>query len=181
MKALSTRQSGMAALVVVLLLASIDWKEDSPKGKKSAALIAEATDHGKSRSLLHHVPEVLAVADVSLNKLGERVESDEDIIDVFSSKSWFVPPLPPPPAPPPKPVPSPPPTAPPLPFTFIGSYQEPNGHLIIFLSKGDRVLSVSPGDILENTYRVDGISAGQLGLTYLPLNIKQTMSIGEAS
>ena len=53
--------------------------------------------------------------------------------------------------------------------------------MIIFLTRGDQVYSVSPGDVLEGTYRVQGIESGQLILIYLPLNIQQTISIGEAS
>ncbi len=98
--------------------------------------------------------------------------------DIFASKSWYVPP---PPPPPPKPVPPPPPTAPPLPFAFMGSYQEPDGRLILFLTKGDRLYTVSPGDVIDGMYRVEEVVAGQLGLTYLPLNIKQSMTIGDAS
>ncbi len=97
--------------------------------------------------------------------------------NVFASKSWYVPP-PPPPPPPVKVVP-PPPTAPPLPFTYLGRYQDA-GKPVFFLVKGDRVLTVKEGDIIEGNYRVDGIAGSTLGLTYLPLNIKQTLDIGSA-
>jgi hypothetical protein len=63
----------------------------------------------------------------------------------------------------------------------MGSYLGKDGRMIIFLTKGDQVYSVSPGDVLESTYRVEGIASGQLVLLYLPLNIQQTISIGEAS
>jgi len=46
--------------------------------------------------------------------------------------------------------------------------------------RGDRVLTVSAGDVIEGTYRVDGIVGARLGLTYLPLNIRQTLDIGNA-
>lgn len=95
--------------------------------------------------------------------------------DLFASKSWYVPPPPPKPAPPPKP------TAPPLPFGFMGSYQEPDGRLILFLTRGERVYTVSMGDVIDGTYRVEAVVGGQLELTYLPMNIKQSLSIGEAS
>lgn len=98
--------------------------------------------------------------------------------DLFAGKSWYVPPPPPKPKPPPPP---PPPTAPPLPFAFMGSYQETDGRLIIFLTKGERLYTVSPGDVIDGTYRVEDVVSGQLGLTYLPLNIRQSMSVGEIS
>ncbi len=98
--------------------------------------------------------------------------------DLFAGKSWYVPP---PPPPPPKPSPPPPPTAPPLPFAFLGSYQEPDGRQIYFLTRGERLYTVSAGDVIDGTYRVEEASGGQLGLTYLPLNILQSMNVGEAS
>lgn len=103
---------------------------------------------------------------------------DGQAVDLFQAKSWYVPP---PPPPPPKPRPPPPPTAPPLPYTYLGQYLEPGGRQVIFLVKGDRLYTTTPGEVIDNTYRVEGIQSGQLGLIYLPLNIKQTMFVGEPS
>ena len=94
--------------------------------------------------------------------------------NAFPAMSWYVPP---PPMPPPKPLPPPPPTAPPMPFSFMGRYED-GEKLIILLVKGDRVYTVSEGEVIDNTYRVDRLTASQLELTYLPLNIKQTISTG---
>jgi len=94
--------------------------------------------------------------------------------NAFPAMSWYVPP---PPPPPPKPLPPPPPTAPPMPFSFMGRYED-GEKLIILLVKGDRVYTVSEGEVIDNTYRVDRLTASQLELTYLPLNIKQTISTG---
>jgi hypothetical protein len=101
------------------------------------------------------------------------------VADAFEGTTWYVPPPPPPPAPPAKPLPPPPPTAPPLPFTYLGRYQE-SSKPIFFLVKGDSVLSVSEGDVIEGAYRIDGVEGSLLNLTYLPLNIRQTINIGEA-
>ena len=101
--------------------------------------------------------------------------------DLFKSKSWFVPPPPPQkvsPPPPSKPEPPPPPTAPPLPYTYLGTYQEPGGKLAIYLTRLGKIYLVSSGDTLENLYHIDDIQDGYLGMTYLPLNIKQTLRIG---
>lgn len=97
--------------------------------------------------------------------------------NAFRAMSWYVPPPPPPPRPPPKPLPPPPPTAPPMPFSFMGHYEE-EGALIILLVKGERIYTVSEGEVIDNTYRVERLTGGQLELTYLPLNIKQTISAG---
>ncbi len=97
--------------------------------------------------------------------------------NAFESKSWYVPPPPPPPAPPAPPLPPPVPTAPPLPFTYLGQYQD-SDKPVILLVKQDRIYTVKAGDVIEGTYRVEGIVGATLGLTYLPLNIKQILNIG---
>jgi hypothetical protein len=122
-------------------------------------------------------PARVALSDESRLPLAlmHRPESGDDAVNVFAAKSWYVAP---PPPPPPKPRPPPPPTAPPLPFTFLGKYQESPGHLVIFLVKGDKVYTVIAGDVIDGTYRVDGIKGDVLALTYLPLNITQTLDTG---
>lgn len=110
-----------------------------------------------------------------LNREDATAKSDPADGNVFKAMSWYVPPPPPPPKPPPPP---PPPTAPPLPFSFMGRYEE-GGTLIILLVRGDRIYTVSEGEVIDNTYRVERLSGGQLELTYLPLNIRQTLSAGE--
>jgi len=117
---------------------------------------------------------------IALERL-KRTGADTQAVDLFATKSWFVPPPPAPPPPPPAPAAATPPSAPPLPFTFLGKMQEPGAKLIIFLVNGERVLTVTEGEIIDNTYSVDGIEQGQMVLTYLPLKIKQYIDIGEKS
>jgi hypothetical protein len=158
-----------------------EWQDAGRKGIKPAVNIVQANIPEPSRPAIRNVTSVAEIEDVKLDGLGKRGISNEKIINVFEKKTWFIPPPPPPPPPKPKPVPPPAPVAPPLPYAYLGSYQEPGGHLIIFLTKGERMYSVSPGDTLESVYRVDGIVGVQLSLTYLPLNTKQTINIGESS
>ena len=94
----------------------------------------------------------------------------------------FVLPLPPaPPAPRPRkvaPAPPPqPPQAPPLPFRMIGSIVE-DGKLTVFAARanGD-VVSLRVAEIIDNTYRVESIDNQVMTLTYMPLNLKQTMPL----
>ena len=119
---------------------------------------------------------------LKLDTLQARSMAQLDKDDMFKSKSWYIPP-PPPPKPkyvaPPPPPPPPPPTAPPLPYKFTGSFQEPGQKLVVYLSRGDKLYSVSAGDILEGTYKIESINAGQLVILYLPLNISQNLSIGD--
>lgn len=102
--------------------------------------------------------------------------TEAEVSNVFGATSWYVPPPPPPPEPPPPP---PKPTAPPMPFAYLGSY-DGGSKLIIILSKGDRVYTVSPGDVIEGTYRVESIKGLWLEMTYLPLKIRQTINTAGA-
>jgi hypothetical protein len=74
-------------------------------------------------------------------------------------------------------VPPPPPSAPPVPYTFIGRLSEDES-TTVFLAAGDRNLVVKPGDVIDNNYRVDAVTDNAVSLTYLPLNVKQTLSTG---
>ena len=97
-------------------------------------------------------------------------------LDAFETRSWYVPPPPPPPtapAPPPQVLP---PSAPPLPFTFLGQYQE-DDRQVILLMKGERMLLVKAGDVIDGTYQVEGIAGRHLTLLYMPLGIRQTLDV----
>jgi hypothetical protein len=100
----------------------------------------------------------------------------------FATLSWVAPP-----PPPPKPVvvvapPPPPPVAPPLPFTFVGMVEEGTPKPQAFLSRGDELLVVSAGDLLDNgAYRVDALSAGQIVFIHLPTNTKQVITLSGGS
>ncbi len=105
----------------------------------------------------------------------QQTDGNRKIGNVFNATSWYVPPPPPSPSL----LPPPPPAAPPLPFTYFGQYKDPgSAAMVIFLSNADRVYTVSEGDVIDGTYSVGPITSGQLELTYLPLNIKQSLNIG---
>jgi hypothetical protein len=111
-------------------------------------------------------------------ELLNRRDASGEAVNLFATRTWYVPP---PPPPPPKPAPPPKPTAPPLPFTFLGQYAESPEHVVFFLVKGDKVYTVSAGDVVDGTYRIEGVSGGQLALIYLPLNTRQLLSTGGSS
>ena len=74
------------------------------------------------------------------------------------------------------------PVAPALPFTFVGMVETGTGKPQAFLSKGDALLIVSAGDVLENnTYRVDSLTPTQVVFTYVPMNIQQTINVAGAA
>lgn len=134
--------------------------------EESTAIVQPAATHGEQTVQNKKGPPAGPIA-LRLDQL-HRHEKKYSVTDIFSGKSWYVPP--------PAPIPVPP-SAPPIPFTYMGKIVE-DGIPLFFLSKQERSYSVKPGDILDGTYRVDAIETGTVTLTYLPLNIKQTLSIG---
>ena len=97
------------------------------------------------------------------------------LADAFALQNWTPPPPPPPPAqPPPKP------TAPALPFTVLGKKLEDGGWQV-FLGRQDRTYIVRAQDVIEGNYRVESIAPPNLVFTYIPLNERQTLAIGDAN
>lgn len=72
------------------------------------------------------------------------------------------------------------PTSPVLPFTYLGKLNDA-GQVTVFLSAGSKSFVVKTGDVVAQVYRIDEIKPPTMTMTYLPLNIKQTMPIGEAN
>ncbi|GLO58666.1 MULTISPECIES: hypothetical protein [unclassified Pseudomonas] len=71
------------------------------------------------------------------------------------------------------------PTAPALPFQFVGRLGD-RDDLQVFLQSGEKLYVVRQGDVIEDTYRLDRVSANELSLVYLPLHQSQTLSVGSA-
>ena len=117
----------------------------------------------------------------SLLTLAHRVSNSAEAGALFATHSWYVPPPPPPPPPTAATTESltpPAPTAPPLPYAYMGTFTPDGATPVFFLTMGDRVFNVRIGETLDNLYSVDGLSNGQLQLTYKPLNIKQQLTVG---
>lgn len=47
--------------------------------------------------------------------------------------------------------------------------------VILFLSRNGRQFTVKTNDIMDDTYRVDKITGSDAVLTYLPMNVQQTL------
>lgn len=119
-----------------------------------------------------------AAGDAGTDKAG-KVKVPQ--VDLFATQSWYVAPvmtaeqqaaLNAPVAPTV-------PTAPPLPFQFIGKLED-SQQLQVFLQNGERLYVVRAGDVIDETYKVDRISATEMSLVYLPLKFAQTLSVGSA-
>ena len=70
---------------------------------------------------------------------------------------------------------------PPFPFKFAGVQRQSSGQTIYFLIKDNKLYTVEVGQILDSVYSIDGEEGGQLNVTYLPLDRKQTISMGSAT
>lgn len=122
-------------------------------------------------------------AAVAAAKAGEQAAKpvDLNLRDLFPSKSW-------------KPVAqlatvteqpvavqpvALPPAAPVLPFQFVGRLDDRDDQQV-FLQNGEKLYVVRRGDVIDDTYRIEQISATELSLVYLPLHLSQTLSVGSA-
>ena len=81
---------------------------------------------------------------------------------------------------PPKPVPVetaalPPPSPPPMPYRVAGQVIH-DGKPGVVLAKGDRLLMVEQGDVVDGGYRVASIEATRVTLVYLPLNATEHLT-----
>lgn len=152
----------------------------------STVMIGAATDHqdaapvgapAEAAVVMKMIEPKLADEPPAFELSALRRDKPAEPLDAFESRSWYVPP----PAPPPvtarvEPMLPPPPTAPQLPFSFLGQYQE-DDRLVILLMKGERMLLVRAGEVIDGTYRVEGIEGRLLTLLYLPLGIRQTLDV----
>ncbi len=190
-----TLRKWIAPVALLLALGFVLFTYDQSAEDAKTEIVAVAP---KKESPLKAEPK-LQPGELDLARLARRVEQNEPG-NAFESLSWYQAPLrvrktyepealPPPrsalpnpipmlpiaaaPPPPPKPV------APAVPFTYLGTYQDA-GKPTYFLVKGDQVYHVKEGDVIEGVYRVEGVEGTSLKLMYLPLNIRQTLNVGQA-
>lgn len=71
------------------------------------------------------------------------------------------------------------PRAPELPFRYAGKMLE-GARSTVFLLKGDEPFSVSPGERVGGDYRLVAMDESELTFVYLPLGIRQRLSLAEA-
>lgn len=106
-----------------------------------------------------------------------------EIADPFAATNWSAPATPPPAAEAgPKqaaaapPAPPPAPSAPPNPFVYVGSYKD-GAQQVVMLMRGEQLLLIQQGETIDNTYRLERILPGGLVMTYLPLQLRQSVPI----
>ena len=72
--------------------------------------------------------------------------------------------------------PAPAPAAPPAPFTYVGKLDDSPTGTQFFLMENGRLFSVLKGEKISRQWRLDNDDAGSLYLTFLPLNMPQTLT-----
>ena len=72
--------------------------------------------------------------------------------------------------------PAPAPVAPPAPFTYVGKLDDSPTGTQFFLMENGRLFSVLKGEKISRQWRLDNDDAGSLYLTFLPLNLPQTLT-----
>ena len=149
----------------------------------SHAAAASQADRGAQPATRVAADAVAPTTAASAAPHGDRSEAiPGETGQPFASLSWVAPP-----PPPPKPVvvvaaPPAPPVAPPLPFTFVGLVEKGTPKPQAFLSKGDELLVVSLGDVLDNgAYRVEAVSASQIAFIHLPTSTRQVINLSGGS
>ena len=169
-----TSRSKFLGGALALSLAATGWLSARENG---AVEVAEAVSSGRpvraAESLQSGAPSATsdAAAGLHLETLRRR-EAGQGITDLFAAKTWQAP------APRLKPEPVAAPSAPPLPFVYLGKMAY-DGNVTVFVSRQDSNYAVHEGDVLDSAYKVDAIKGSLMTLTYLPLNMKQTMHIGD--
>lgn len=171
--AFSQRQRRIVlAVSLILTLAAVVWVGKDEDSVAPVAAVSKPAGKAERRDA-SEAGKKAGASELRLELL-KRQPMKSGGEELFAGKSWYVLPPPPPPLPPP------PPAAPPLPFTYMGKLLQ-GDQWAVFLTAPDRNYMVKPGDVIEDTYRVEEVRAPMMTLTYLPLNMKQTLYIGEAN
>jgi hypothetical protein len=153
-----------------------------PAARTTTDAATAATPHAMAHAAAHAPASHGAAASATPATPRERLAalraplSVESANNPFAASSWLPPP-PPVEAPVVQEVRAPAPVAPPVPFTYLGELDAKAARPQVFLSSGDRLLIVSPGEVVDDQYRVESVSESDVVLTYLPLNQTQAVSI----
>ena len=158
-----------AALMVLYLVPPVNQEVVAPAKTAAAKNRAALTSAKPTESAKQSVTTVLKILPRN---------HDEDAPGSFMSERWTVPvkvavvkaqPV--------VVLPEPPPQAPALPFRFLGRYVE-DGQTVVFLQHNELNFAVRVGDVLQQDYKVQAVTASAITFVYLPLNQSQNLEIG---
>ncbi len=128
-----------------------------------------AAEKGAARSTAQPAPRPV-VPELDLGSFS-RPAAGEEVSDAFETRSWL---------PPPPPTRAEPPSVPPFPLTYVGKIIDAGTVVVFLVNKQEKSYVVRAGDKIDNTYLVEHIDDTRMTLTYLPLNLPQTLAIGAA-
>ncbi len=100
--------------------------------------------------------------------------SDWPALSGAARRAWLPRPAPAPPAPASAAASEPPPP-PAFPYQWFGQ-MEVEGQTRLFIASPQRVWAVFPGEVLDQKWRIDGVSAGRLQLTWLATGAAVTLA-----
>lgn len=168
-----------AALLLTLAATAYGWVNDRKAAMASTVEAAEPTIRPQLDVWPESAPTLPArnLPEAASDIFAVKKEPEPEPKKVVVSPPAL---LPPPVTLPPQQTLPLPPAAPPLPFTYLGKLGE-DGKFTVFLSVRGRSFAVKTGDTVAQVYRVDEIRPPMMALTYIPMNIKQTMQIGETN
>jgi hypothetical protein len=161
---------------VALVCLALLWLAPSPADEADVvAMPATMAQRRAGSALAVTAPPVMAPVASAPARLTDEPAS----ADPFQARSWL------PPPPPVKPMPvlvaapaaSVAPVAPPVPFGFMGRMEAGAGAPKVFLTHKEALVVAGVGDVIDKLYRVEDISAQGVTLLYLPLQVRQTISL----
>jgi hypothetical protein len=162
MNPVSRRRALLAvAFVSALVSAALAPSEESAPSPKPAGKAPAPASPGGGQKLAARVVEIPPLLNYR-RTLGEGVE----VVDLFEPKA--------PPsvaAPPAKPVPPKPP------FVYMGLIEE-GGRTKAVLAQGEQLHIVTQGETFAGSYRLETVSSEEVVLLYVPLDARQSLSMG---
>lgn len=151
-----------AAFVTALVSAALAPSEEAATPQKRAAKPPLPSSAAPQRVTAREI-EVPPVSNYQ-RSIGEGVV----VVDIFE----------------PRPVPGAAPAAPAkpeppkLPFTYIGRIEE-SGRIKVVLAQGEQMHVVAKGEQFGGSYRLEEVGLNELVVTYLPLEARQSLSLGD--
>ena len=152
-----------AAFVAALVSAALAPSEEAPPPakRKAKAPAAPAAVQPAERLAAREIIEVPPVSNYQ-RSTAEGIS----VVNLFEPRA------------PPSVAPAPAkPVAPKPPFTYMGLIEE-SGRTKVALAQGDQLLLVAKGEQFSGSYRLDEVSPDTIVVTYLPLEERQSLSMG---
>lgn len=197
--AINTKPAGLPKWLLVLLISTVlltAWMalQEEPAEDDLVADVTEKPIRKSTQALQKQNQMTVASNQVTKPVIEESLQPNEQVLnslpssnevstetsnglrfaqnraaDLFKVQSWEV-------IKKVKPAPPPPPMAPPAPFVYMGKLEDTPKGTQIFLLANNRVITVIKGEKIDPLWRLDAEDINSIRLTYLPLNLPQTLT-----